>query len=327
VKLVMPLYSLETLLAPDWSHPLGLQPVAGETLLDHMVASVRKWYTFTPVFSLNEEGRPLIDWWAGRYPEPRPDIFLTSTSNPIESLRRCRSAWIDDEIVLVTGDSVVDSNLDRLDQAEADVICLVHAATPGYARLKLTDGWITGLGDSGDQWTASGLWWFRNSEWLDRALDIPDLNGQPEPLTAGLIRRLGELNMPILARRAELVVPIDKNLTPAARLLAVNHRLLGFGHSSPEAIERSYGEDFTVLTPVYLAETAIIDSAVVGPYTTIAAGATVRGSVVRNSIIGTNAVVENAVLDGAVIGAGAIVSGRGRTVLVAEDKVWALEAG
>ncbi|MFO7662354.1 MAG: hypothetical protein R6X18_07145 [Chloroflexota bacterium] len=327
MKLVMPLYSLETRLAPEWSFPLGLQPVAGETLLDHMVASVRKWYTFIPVFSLNEEGRPLIDWWAGRYPEPKPEIFLTSTSNPIEALRRCRSAWIDDEIILVTGDSVVDTNLDRLDQTEAEVICLVHTAAPEDIRLKLDNGWVTGLGDAGAQWTASGLWWFRNSEWLDQALDVPDLEGQPESLTAGLIRRLGELNVPILARRAELVVPIDKNLTPAGRLLAVNHRLLGFGHSSPDAIERSYGEDFTVLTPVYLAETAIIDSAVVGPYTTIAAGAIVRGSVVRNSIIGTNAVVENAVLDGAVIGDGGVVSGRGQAVLVAEDKVWALEAG
>jgi hypothetical protein len=326
MKLVMPLFSLEARLAPDWSGPMGLLPVAGDTLLNHMIASVDKWNAFTPVFCLTEAGRPLIDWWAGRYPESKPETFLLSTPNPLEALRQCRSVWIDDEIILVTGESVVDTNLGRLDQAGVEALCFVHAAAPGDVRLELNDEWIAGPGGAGDPWTASGLWWFRNGSWLDRALGMPDLDGQPEPLTAGLIRRLRALNVPVLAPQADLVVPLDTNLAPTGRLLAANQRLLGYGHSSPDAIERSYGEEFTVLTPVHLAETAIIDSAVIGPYTTVAAQATVRNSIVRNSIIGAGAVVEDAVLDGSIIGTDAIIRGRGRSLLAAEETARVLEA-
>jgi hypothetical protein len=48
-------------------------------------------------------------------------------------------------------------------------------------------------------------------------------------------------------------------------LLFANARLLGLGYGSEDAVERSYVEDFTVIPPVFLHETAEIENSVVGP--------------------------------------------------------------
>jgi len=133
-----------------------------------------------------------------------------------------------------------------------------------------------------------------------------------------LTRTLLRQGAAIAARVSDLRVPLAGSEPAADRLLALNRRLLGYGRSSQDAIERSYGEDFTVLTPVFLDETATIDGAVVGPYSTIGAGAVVRGSIVSNSIIGPGATVEDVVLEGAIVGDGAKVRGR-RWALQATD--------
>jgi hypothetical protein len=53
--------------------------------------------------------------------------------------------------------------------------------------------------------------------------------------------------------------------TPEA-LLHANQRLLGLGYGvTPDAIERSYAEDFTVLPPVFIDEEAYVEAAVIGP--------------------------------------------------------------
>jgi hypothetical protein len=103
-------------------------------------------------------------------------------------------------------------------------------------------------------------------------------------------------------------------------LLQANARLLGLGSGSDDAVERSYTEDFTVLPPVYLHESAIIDGSVIGPYTSVEAGATIRSSIVSNSIVGGGAQISNVILDNSIIGDGATAAGPAQTFLLADNQ-------
>ena len=108
--------------------------------------------------------------------------------------------------------------------------------------------------------------------------------------------------------------------TPEA-ILETNARLLSVGFASDDALERGYGEGFTVVPPVYIHPEARVEAAVIGPYTTLDAGVMVRNAVVRNSIVDSGATIEDCILDGALVGEKAQISGRGKALFVGDNSV------
>ncbi len=111
-------------------------------------------------------------------------------------------------------------------------------------------------------------------------------------------------------------------------MLHANARLLRLAHGSQDAIERSYAEDFTVIPPVFLHETAVIENSVIGPFVNLEAHAAVRDSIVRNSLIGIRTEIADAILADSLIGDDALITGRisrltaadGAIVNLGEDK-------
>jgi glucose-1-phosphate thymidylyltransferase len=92
--------------------------------------------------------------------------------------------------------------------------------------------------------------------------------------------------------------------TPEA-LLRANRALLDLNPPAPPCIPGS-----VVLPPSSIAESAVVDGAVLGPYVTLADGARITNAVIRESIINANARVENVLLEGSIIGDNATVTGR-----------------
>jgi glucose-1-phosphate thymidylyltransferase len=67
--------------------------------------------------------------------------------------------------------------------------------------------------------------------------------------------------------------------------------------------------DAVIVPPVFIAPNATIERSVIGPYTTVADGATVIDSVVRDSIISDGATVTSSLLEMSIIGNNAYVRG------------------
>ncbi|OGU13014.1 MAG: nucleotidyl transferase [Ignavibacteria bacterium GWB2_35_12] len=68
-------------------------------------------------------------------------------------------------------------------------------------------------------------------------------------------------------------------------------------------------KDAVIVPPVYIAQNAVIERSVIGPYATVADGATVIDSVVRDSIISDGATVTSSLLESSIIGNNAYVRG------------------
>jgi glucose-1-phosphate thymidylyltransferase len=91
--------------------------------------------------------------------------------------------------------------------------------------------------------------------------------------------------------------------TPEA-LLRANHALL-------ESVPAPRPVDGTVvIAPSSIADSAVVEGSVIGPYVTIADGAHVVNSVLRESIVNAHARVERVVLERSIIGERATVKGR-----------------
>lgn len=91
-------------------------------------------------------------------------------------------------------------------------------------------------------------------------------------------------------------------------LLATNRHLL-----SRRPLERRIS-GVVVNSPVYIAPTAIVENAIIGPYATIADGAVVRDAIITDSIIGEGASVEKAILNESIVGNDAKVRGESRQI-------------
>lgn len=60
---------------------------------------------------------------------------------------------------------------------------------------------------------------------------------------------------------------------------------------------------------MFIADDAIVEHSVIGPFATVASGAVVKNSVVRDSIISDEAKVESYLLEKSIIGNNAVVRG------------------
>lgn len=76
-----------------------------------------------------------------------------------------------------------------------------------------------------------------------------------------------------------------------------------------------------VLPPVFIADSAKISQAIIGPYVSIGDNVAVRNSIVRDSIINRGAIVENALLAESIIGDNAVVKGGYKRLNVSESSL------
>ena len=96
-------------------------------------------------------------------------------------------------------------------------------------------------------------------------------------------------------------------------LLSTNRHLLDKMPSAP-----TY-PGVVVAPPVFISNTARIANSVIGPYATIADGATVRDAVIRNSIVSEDAEVSGALLEDSIIGNNAVVRGNWKHINVGDS--------
>ena len=86
-------------------------------------------------------------------------------------------------------------------------------------------------------------------------------------------------------------------------LLATNRHLL-------ELKGRAHVIEGTLIQPpVFIEESAVVTSSVIGPHVSVAADARVQRSILRDSIIGEKAFVSNCILDKSIVGDNAVVKG------------------
>ncbi len=98
--------------------------------------------------------------------------------------------------------------------------------------------------------------------------------------------------------------------------LAANHKLLA------QADDRLLGgpsDDVTIIPPVFVHPSAVIEQSLIGPYTTIGPNVRVRRSIVADSIVDPGAVITDCVLRDSVIGANAVIAGAAQALIVGDD--------
>lgn len=308
MNVVLPMLALAQPLGPEWQAPAAMLPLANGIVLLQILESALKVQGARVIVVCPDEAFAAVE--AALYEEAFAAIVVcTAARDELGMLWAARDIWRGDDVLVLPGDAVIDLELARLNGETADVILVAQPhELENQSRTPPRH--------------FAGAAWFREAAALEQALAAVRGSDTAPDLERDVIAAMASARL--AWREARLRLPLTRDGAPSPDLLlAANARLLSFGRSSAEAIERSYSEEFTVVPPVFIHDEATVESSVIASQTSIAAGAIIRNSVLHRCLIGPGAVVENAVLDGALIGAGARVSGPLRPLLLPDGQTYA----
>ena len=308
-----------------WSRPKALMNVAGKTTLGHILDEMSPLLTEEVVFVVGYKGDEIRTWIEANYSHLDTHFVVQDQAlGQAHAVWLCRHFLSSGEVVIAFGDGVLKTNFADMSNTNADATFLVKEVDnpQSFGVVKLNEaGFVTDFVEKPDtdehKRAVAGINWFKSATQIRDAIDTvidEDRQTKGEYYMADAYGVMLERGAKI---RTQLVTMWEDAGQPQ-NILHTNKRLLSTGSDSRDALERSFGEGFTVVPPVYLHPDCDIENSVVGPYVSVEANTIIRGSIIRNSLIDANTTITDAVLDGALVGENATVTGRGKALFVGD---------
>jgi len=311
VDIILPVAGLGTRLRPQtWSKPKPLVSVAGKPMLAHVLDRVLPTEPSKIVFITGFLGEQIEEWARGYY----PDIELVFVDQPemlgqTDAIIRTREYCHDDALILFP-DALFEADFAGLTELPVDGVAFTkYVEDPSAYGIAVTDGeYVTKLiekpSDPISHEAVIGIYYFRQIADLYTAIEEQfrrELKTKGEYFIADAIQLMIDSGKKFVTREIE----IWEDAGNAEALLQTNRYLLTAAPPSPAQRPGS-----VIIPPSFVDRTATVESAIIGPYASIGAGAVVRDAVIRNSVVEDEATVEGVVLDQSVIGRNASISGR-----------------
>lgn len=310
MKAVIPVAGIGTRLRPH-THtiPKALVQVAGKPILGHILDEITPLGVREVVLVTGYMGERVRSYVDSAY----PDLDVSYVEQPERkglghAISLTERSIDEGPVLIVLGDTVVTADFSALCGGSRTLIGVKEVDDPGrFGVVVVESGRVTNLVEKPDTPPSNlaivGLYYIANTDLLFECLN--------EVMQKG-IRTKGEYQLTdalllMLERGEDMgVFPVEgwHDCGRPETLLETNRFLLrrsgGNGGHAPGSI---------VLQPVAIDSTAVLEHSVVGPFVSVAAGATIRDSVVKDSILNANSVVERSLLSGSLIGEGAVVKG------------------
>ncbi len=326
MKVIIPLAGFGSRMRPHtWSRAKSLLNVAGNTVIGHLLDQMAAITTEEVVFVVGYKGEELEAWIRQQY--SHLDSHFVQQPEPLgqaHALWLCRDFMVG-EVLVAFGDGIVKAEYADIPEPDVDAVMLVQEVEdPRKFGVVAVDeqGFVQQLVEKpktmDHKLAAAGIHWFGDGRLLAQALDTvirEDHKTKGEYYLADAYQVLLAQGIKIGTKPTTFWLDAGN----PENILATNARLLGLGYGTADAIDRSYAEDFTVIPPVFLHETAVVERSVIGPYVSIEAGAIIQDSIIRNSLIDAKARLENCILDTTLVGERASVKGQSLKLFVGDD--------
>jgi glucose-1-phosphate thymidylyltransferase len=232
--------------------------------------------------------------------------------------------YVQDDLLTLFVDTLFEADLAVLNRLDVDgAMFVAEVDDPRRFGIAVTggDGIVTKLVEKPQQPESNlavvGLYYFKDSQWLFRAVDKLMASGKSlkgEYYLADAIQVMIDEG----AKFRTFPVESWEDTGTWEAVLHANRYLLRKldNENGPYMMGNSL-----VIPPSYVSGEATVEGSVIGPYASISEGAEVRDSIVKNSIISPNATVANSMLFGALIGERATVEGAYDMINVGDDSV------
>ncbi len=222
-----------------------------------------------------------------------------------------------DPILIILGDTVFDVDLGGMVKSQYSAIGVKQVDDPRrFGVAEVSNGFITKLIEKPEHPTSNlalvGLYYIKHPDVLLDCLkemikrDVRTKNEYQ--LTDGL---------QIMIERGEKLTTFGiegwYDCGKPETLLDTNRHLLH------ETKTNGIHAGVVIVPPVFISPNSTVKNSVIGPYATIAEGASVNDSIIKNSIISEGSRVESALLEDSIIGTNAIVKGGFKRINVGDS--------
>ncbi len=321
VDIILPAAGLGTRLRPQtWSKPKPLVAVAGKPMLAHVLDRLMPLNPNKLVFITGFLGDQLEAWAREQYDIPLAFVEQPQMLGQSDAIVRTRGV-VEGEGLMLFPDALFEADFSILRETDADgVMFTKEVEDPSALGVAVVEnGRIVKLVEKPQEPVSNlaviGIYYFRRMSDLYAAIDEQMARGiklKNEYFIADAIQLMIDGG----ARIVTAPVTAWEDCGSAESLLATNRYLLDRQEAGPVSRDGA-----VIVQPSTVAEDAVLERAVVGPYASIGAGVTVRDAVIRDAIVEDGATIETAVVEHAIVGRKAQVRGRAARLNVGDTSV------
>ncbi len=310
MKAVILLAGLGTRMRPlTYSRPKPLVPVAGKTVLGHILDSLKELDISEYVFVVGYLGEQIEKFIADHYPQMQARFVEQKEAKGQSQAIQLARQYITEPTLVIFGDTIWEADLSRLARVRGDGLIFVkEVADPrrfGIAFLK--DGYAVKLVEkpqtAESKLAIVGVYYFREFMRMLSAIDeqiAKNVQTKNEYFLADAV----QLMLNAGAKMEVETIPVWEDCGTRDAILQTNRYLLNKNGNHSQEYPGS-----VILPPVYISDNAHIANSILGPYVSISDNAVVENSIIRDSIIGESAYIENRVLEWSLVGKDALVRG------------------
>ena len=319
MKAIIPLAGLGKRMRPHtWSKPKPLLNVAGKPVLGHVLDRIGLLDIEEVIFIIGWLGDQIKEYVGANYDFRAHYVVQEELKGQAHAIYLARE-HLSGPCVIVFVDTLFEADLSVIEERSADAIIFVQEVEDPrrFGVVVEEGGRIVRLIEKPDGYehrkAIIGMYYVN---------DAADLLDAIEHLLQQEIQTKGEFYIAdafqiMIDRGARIIsapVSVWEDCGQPETVLHTNRYLLEQGHTQEIDVQNG-----VLVPPVFIAKTAHIEDAIVGPYVTVCDHVCIRSAIVRDSIIEAGSTVENITLERTLVGRNARIRGSFKRLNVGDD--------
>jgi len=309
MKAIIPVAGVGTRLRPHtFSYPKVLLNVAGKPIIGHIMDKLIAAGIDEAIVIVGYLGNMVEDWLLKHYSIKFTFVTQTELLGLAHAIWMCKPFVSDDEpLFIILGDTIFDVDLEPVLKSPFSTLGVQEVQDPRRFGVAVTEGGkIVKLVEKPDTPVSNlaivGLYFLQKAGPLYACIDH---------LIDHDIKTKGEFQLTdalqLMIERGEIFTTFPVygwyDCGKSETLLSTNKILL-----EKNTTTKNY-PGCIINDPVFIAENASVENAIIGPNTTIGEHTEVSDAIIRDSIIGNDAKVSHIMLDNSIIGNNASITG------------------